>query len=177
MSSPEDQEFHVDLSVSAVDEHKRFLIASIVAGCAILFIVLTMTTSLSAHLLPMSDEYLQVLIPVAADGMEPLGLKSLEHDIKENSATVRGTVENRTDYAISGVVAVLEFQETTTRFPQTVEAPVDPVDLGPKQTGSFTASATLQQKVAGYLLKFKLAPDGPVLPHKDERPTLGITPQ
>jgi hypothetical protein len=51
------------------------------------------------------------------------------------------------------------------------------MELGPKQTGSFTASATLQQKVAGYLLKFKLAPDGPVLPHKDDRPTLSITPQ
>jgi hypothetical protein len=177
MSSPENQEFHVDLSFSAADTHKTYLIASIVAVSAIVFIVLTMTTSLAAHLLPMNDEYLQVLIPVAADGKEALGLKSLEHDINGNSASVRGTVENRTDYAISGVVAVIEFQDTTTRFPQTVEAAVDPVDLGPKQIGSFTASATLQQKVAGYLIRFKLAPDGPFLPHKDDRPTLGITPQ
>ena len=177
MSSPENQEFHVDLSFSAIDTHRRYLIASIVAACGIVFIVLTMTTNLAAHLLPMNDQYLQVLIPVAADGKEPLGLKSLEHDIKDNSATVRGTVENRTDYAISGVVAVIEFQDTTTRFPQTVDAAVDPVDLGAKQTGSFTASVTLPQKVAGYLIKFKLAPDGPFLPHKDDRPTLGITPQ
>src|SRR5262245_18229714 len=104
MSSPEDQEFHVDLSFSAVDTHKRLLIASIVAVSALLSIVLTMATSLSAHVLPMSDEYLQVLIQVAADGMVPLGLKSLEHDIKDNSATVLGTVENRSDYVISGVV-------------------------------------------------------------------------
>src|SRR4051812_28562636 len=134
MSSPDNPEFHVDLSFSAVDTHKRFLIASITAACALLFIVLTMTTSLSAHLLPMNDEYLQVLIPIGADGKEPLGLKSLDHDIKDNMATVRGTVENRTSYAISGVVAVIDFQETTTRFPQTVETPVDPVELGPKQT-------------------------------------------
>jgi len=177
MSSPDDQEFHVDLSFSAVDTHKRFLIASITAVCAVVFIVLTMTTNLASHLLPMSDEYLQVLIPVAADGKEPLGLKSLDHDIKDNTATVRGTVENRTDYPISGVVAVIEFQDTTTRFPMTVEAAVDPVELGPKQTGSFTANATLQQKIAGYLIKFKLANDGPFVPHKDDRPTLGITPQ
>jgi hypothetical protein len=177
MSSPENQDFHVDLSFSAADTHKTYLIASIVAASAIVFIILTMTTSLATHLLPMNDEYLQVLIPVAADGMEPLGLKSLEHDIQGNSGSVRGTVENRTDYAISGVVAVIEFQDTTTRFPQTIEAAVDPVDLGPKQVGSFTASATLEQKVAGYLLKFKLAPDGPFLPHKDDRPTLGITPK
>ena len=177
MSSPDNQEFHVDLSFSAVDTHKRFLIASITAVCATVFIVLTMTTSLASHLLPMNDEYLQVLIPVAGDGKEPLGLKSLDHDIKDNTAAVRGTVENRTDYAISGVLAVIEFQDTTTRFPQTVEAAIDPVELAPKQTGSFTASATLPQKIAGYLIKFKLANDGPFLPHKDDRPTLGITPQ
>src|SRR5262245_7060624 len=121
MSSPENQDFHVDLSFSAVDTHKRYLIASITAGCALIFIILTMTTSLSSHLLPMSDEYLQVLIPAAADGTEPLGLKSLEHEIKDNTGTVRGTVENRTDYPISGVLAVIEFQDTTTRFPMTIE--------------------------------------------------------
>jgi hypothetical protein len=176
MSSPEDQDFHVDISFSAEDTHKKFLISSIVAGAAILFIILTMTTSLSSHLLPMSDDYLQVLIPVAADGQEPLGLTSLEHDIKDNAGTVRGTVQNRTEYPVSGIVAVVDFQDTTSRFGQTLEAPVDPVELGPQQSGSFTANVTLPQKISGYVVKFKFA-DGPVLPHKDDRPTLGITVQ
>ena len=176
MSSPENQEFHVDLSFSAEDTHKRFLIAAITAGTAILFIVLTMTTSLASHLLPMNDEYLQVLVPIAADGKEPLGLKSLEHDIEENSVSVRGTVQNRTDFAVSGIMAVVDMQDTTGRFSQTVEVPLDPPDLAAQQTGSFMASATLQQKVAGYLIKFRLA-NGPFLPHKDDRVTLGITVQ
>jgi hypothetical protein len=176
MSSPDNQDFHVDISFSAEDTYKRFLISAIVAGAAILFIVLTMTTSLASHLLPMNDEYLSVLIPAAADGSEPLGLKSLEHDIKENAATVRGTVQNRTEYPISELIAVIDIQDTTGRFGQTLEAPVDPVQLGPQQTGSFTASVTLPQKVSGYLIKFKLA-DGPLLPHKDDRPTLGISVQ
>ena len=176
MSSPEDQEFRVDLTFSSQDERNTFLIASIVAGAAIVFIILTMTTTLSSHLLPMNDDYLQVLVPVTADGAEPLGLKSLEHQIKENTITVSGTVQNRTDYNVSGIVAVVEMQDTTGRFGQTVEAPVEPVDLASQQTGSFMASATLEQKPAGYLIKFKLV-DGPFIPHKDDRPTLGITPQ
>lgn len=176
MSFPDNSEFHVDLSFSAVDTHKRFLIAAITAGAGILFIVLTMTTSLTSHLLPMNDEYLQVLVPVAADGNEPLGLKSLEHDINENSISVHGTVQNRTDYSVTGIMAVVEMQDTTGRFAQTVEVPLDPPDLAAQQTGSFMASATLQQKVAGYLVKFKLA-NGPFLPHKDDRVILGITVQ
>lgn len=176
MSSPENQEFHVDLSFSAEDTHKTFLIAAITAGVAILFIVLTMTTNLASHLLPMEDEYLQVLVPVAADGAEPLGLKSLEHEIVEKTITVRGTVQNRTDYNVSGIVAVVEMQDTTGRFAQTAEVSVEPVDLGPQQIGSFVASANLQEKPAGYLIKFKLA-DGPFIPHKDDRVTLGITVQ
>ena len=176
MSSPEDQEFHVDLTFSAKDTHKTFLIASITAGVAILFIVLTMITSLASHLLPMNDEYLQVLVPVAADGAEPLGLKSLEHQINDMTITVLGTVQNRTDYNVSGVVAVVEMQDTTGRFAQTVEVPAEPVDLASQQIGSFMASATLEQKPSGYLIKFKLA-DGPFIPHKDDRVTLGITAQ
>ena len=115
-------------------------------------------------------------MPIASDGKEPLGLTSLEHDIKDAAASVHGTVQNRTDYAISGVVAVIDFQDTTSRFGQTVEIPVEPAELGPKQDGTFMANVTLQQKVAGYIIKFRLA-DGPFLPHKDDRPTLGITVQ
>ena len=176
MSSPENQDFHVDLSFSAKDTHKTYLIAGITAGAAILFIVLTMITSLATHLLPMEDEYLQVLVPIAADGAEPLGLKSLEHEINENSIVVRGTVQNRTDFDVEAVMAVIEMQDTTGRFAQTVEIPLDPPDLKAQQAGAFMAGAILQQKPAGYVIKFRLA-DGPFLPHKDERVTLGITVQ
>src|SRR5262245_27648609 len=120
MPTSEDPEFHVDLTLSGQDRGNTLLIASIVAVAAIAFIILTMTTGLSARLLPMSDEYLQVLVPVAADGAEPLGLKSLDHQISGNTITVRGTVQNRTDYTVSGILAVVEMQDTTGRFAQTV---------------------------------------------------------
>ena len=176
MSTPDNQDFHVDLSFSAKDTHKTYLIAGITAGVAILFIVLTMVTSFSTHLLPMEDEYLQVLVPIAADGAEPLGLKSLGHEINENSIVVRGTVQNRADFDVPGIMAVIEMQDTTGRFAQTVEVPLEPPDLAAQQIGSFMAGAILQQKPAGYLIKFRLV-DGPFLPHKDDRVTLGISVQ
>ena len=41
--------------------------------------------------------------------------------------------------------------------------------------GEFTAMATLQEKPAGYLVKFQIA-NGPFVPHKDDRAsTYGIT--
>ena len=174
MSSPENQDFHVDLSFSEKDTHKTYLISAITAGATILFIILTMTTSLATHLLPMEEEYLQVMIPLAADGAEPLGLKSLDHQIVENNITVSGSVQNRTDYLMSRVMAVVILQETTGRFPQTIEIPLDPPDLNPQATGAFMVSSTMQQMPAGYVGKFKIA-DGPFLPHKDDRVTLGIT--
>jgi hypothetical protein len=88
---------------------------------------------------------------------------------------VHGTIANRTDYNVVNVIAVVEMQDTTGRFPQTLEVPVEPADLPPQASGNFMASATLQEKVAGYVIKFRLA-DGPFLPHKDDRAaTFGIT--
>src|SRR5262249_14860484 len=146
---------------------------------AIIFIVATMTTSVAAKLLPMSDQYLQVMIPVAPDGGEPLSLTSLTHDIQDKTISVSGSVMNRTDQMMSGVVAVVDLQDTTGRFPQMQEIPLMPVDLPPKGEAMFMAMATLQEKPGGYIVKFRFA-DGPFIPHKDERgfaPQISITPQ
>jgi hypothetical protein len=172
---PENDDFHIDLRFSGQDKHTTYLVASIAAVVGIAFIVLTMTTGVAAWLLPMEDQYLQVLVPVAADGAEPLSLKALEHEINDKRIAVHGTVANRTDYNISNVIAVVEMQDTTGRFSQTLEVPVEPIDLPPQASGNFMASATLQEKPAGYVIKFRLA-DGPFLPHKDDRAaTFGVT--
>ena len=171
----ENDDFHVDLTFSGEDRHHRRLIASIVASVSILFIVATMTTNLAIHILPMDDRYMQILVPLAPDGSEPLSLKTLDHQISGNTISVRGTIVNRTEYPVSDIVAVVEMQDTTGRFPQTVEIPIQPRELPPQLPGEFMTTATLQEKPAGYLVKFRLA-DGPFVPHKDERAaTLGVT--
>jgi hypothetical protein len=173
--NPENEDFHVDLSFSGRDKNYVRPAGLIIAALAIVFIVLTMTTDLASRILPMSDEYLLALIPVAPDGAEPLSLKSLEQEIMDKTINIRGTMANRTDYTISNILAVFDLQETTGRFPQTVEVPVEPVELAPQAVGGFQARATLQEKPAGYLVKFRLA-DGPFVPHKDDRAsTFGIT--
>ena len=175
MSKHENDDFHVDLTFSGEDRRQTRLIAAVIATVAIIFIVATMTTNLATHLLPMDESYMQILVPVAPDGAEPLALKTLEHQITGNTISVRGTIVNRTEYAVSDIVAVVEMQDTTGRFPQTVEIPIQPRELPPQVDGEFMTTATLQQKPAGYLVKFRLA-DGPFVPHKDERAaTFGVT--
>src|SRR5207244_10310554 len=116
-------------------------------------------------------------IPLAPDGSEGLGLTSIQHEIIEKTISVSGAVMNRADKPISNILAVVQMQDTTGRFPQTVEVPVMPVDLPPQATGTFMAMATLQEKPGGYIVKFRFA-DGPPIPHKDDRssaPAITIT--
>ena len=175
VSTPDNDDFHIDLPFT---DRERTWVRPVAIGVAIvgvIFIIATMTTNLAAYLLPMSDEYMQILIPVAADGGEALALKKLDQEIMDKTMTVRGTVENRTDYPLSMVLAVVNMQDTTSRFPQIVEVPVQPAELPPHGMGEFTAMATLQEKPAGYLVKFQIA-NGPFVPHKDDRAsTYGIT--
>ena len=149
-----------------------------VAIAGVLFIFATMTTNVAATLLPMSDDYLQAMIPPATDGAEPLGLTMLSHDIKEKTISVTGTITNRTKEKMSNILAVVQMQDTTGRFPQTAEVPVMPADLAPQGTATFATMATLQEKPGGYIVKFRFA-DGPFIPHKDERgaaPTITAEP-
>ena len=125
----------------------------------------------------MTDDYLQAMIPTAPDGAEPLGLTSLMHEITDKTISVSGSVMNRTDQPMLSVIAVLQMQDTTGRFPQIFEVPVMPSDLPPQASATFMAMATLQEKPGGYVLKFRFA-DGPFIPHKDDRgPAITITPQ
>ena len=177
MSTPEKNDFHIDLTFTGREANYARPVAIGVAIAGIIFILATMTTSVAAKLLPMSDDYLRVMIPAAPDGAEPLGLTSLSHEINEKTITVNGSVMNRTDQTMSALIAVVEMQDTTGRFPQTQEIPIMPVDLPPNGTGTFMAMATLQEKPGGYIIKFRFA-DGPYIPHKDERgPAITITPQ
>src|SRR2546422_6675350 len=99
-------DFKIDLTYSGQDKDYLRPIAIGIAIAGIIFIIATMTTSVAAKLLPMNDEYMQVLVPVAADGAEPLSLKLLEQEVNDKTMTVHGTVENRTDYTVSSMVAV-----------------------------------------------------------------------
>ena len=173
----QNDDLHLDLTFTSQEKSYARPVGIGVAGVLILFIILTMTTSVASSVLPMRDEYLLVMIPPAPDGAEPLALKSLKYDADDQTISVSGSIMNRATRPMSNVLAVVEMQDTTGRFPQTIQVPVQPQDLSPQAEATFLAMATLQGKPGAFVVKFRFA-DGPFIPHRDERtPEITITPQ
>jgi hypothetical protein len=167
VSTPDRNEYRVDMTFTGRRVKLARPIGIGVAIVGILFIFATMTTNVAAHLLPMGDEYLAAMIPAAPDGSEPLSLTLLCHEINDKTISVTGAIKNRTNEPMSNVLAVVKMVDTTGRFPQTVEVPLMPAPLQPQTESNFMTMATLQEKPAGYTVNFRFA-DGPFIPHKDE---------
>ncbi len=167
VSTPEKNDFHLDTTFTDSKSKLVVPIAIAVAALGIIGIFATMTTDVAGHLLPMSDEYLQVLVPQASDGKEPLALKTLENSTMDKTLTVTGTVENRTEFPVSGIVAVLDAIDVG-YAKQKIEVPLDPPEIPSKGAASFTASVTFPGQPAQFSLTFRIA-DGPVVAHHDDR--------
>jgi hypothetical protein len=144
------------------------ILAGVVIGLAVLAIGVFSFTDLSSALLPMDDAYLTVLIPSTEDGSPPFVLDELSHDLSGNSLSVSGRVTNNSLRELENVLAVVRVEETTGRFPATLEVPVDPSPLPAGETGQFATSVTLPQQPDEYSVRFKLQ-DGPFVPHLDNR--------
>jgi hypothetical protein len=124
----------------------------------------------------MDERYLLALVPMAPDGSEPLSLRTLDHQIMENTLAVSGSVANRTDFVIARLEAQIEVQDRFGFTVATVSIPLEPPELPPQGTATFQNTVTVNDPLSGYALKFKLK-DGPFVPHKDERAaTYGVVP-
>jgi hypothetical protein len=165
--SPDNDDLHLDLRFT--DRPNKLIQPLAIAGAAIgiILILATMTTSLAEKLLPMSDEYLQVLVPRASDGKEPLALKTLDHVITDNNLVVTGSFANRTDFPLTGLIVRL-LAYAVNGASQTVDVPVEPSEVPPGGTATFQITLTLPDKPGRYSLEFRV-PDGPVVPHMDDR--------
>lgn len=141
---------------------------AIVAGISLFAIALFSFTNLSEAVLPMEDRYLDVLIPPTAEGVRPLALDEISNVLEENLISVSGRVTNTSLEPLENVVAVITARETTGRFPETIEVPVQPARLEPGESGDFSMSVTLRQRPDSYTVRFKLE-NGPFLPHSDAR--------
>src|SRR5437764_13918310 len=129
MVSSQADDLRLDLTFTGSERSYSRPVAFGVAAGLIILIILTMTTTVASKILPMSDEYLLVMIPPAPDGAEPLALKSLMHEVNEKTISVSGSIMNRTAQPMQNILAVVEMQDTTGRFPQTLEVPVQPEQL------------------------------------------------
>lgn len=142
--------------------------AAIFAGLGILGIIVFSFTDLSRRILPMEDRYLNVLIPHSAEGTKPFALVELQDEMEGNRISVSGRMRNDSLQTVENVVAVITARETTGRFPETVEVPVQPAVLEPDHEGTFSVSVTLRQRPDNYSIRFRLE-NGPFVPHSDER--------
>ncbi len=144
------------------------IIAGTFIGLVIVGIVLFSVTDLSSLILPMEDRYLDVLVPPTEDGSEPFVLDQLEQQLEGNTLSVDGLMTNMSSEDVENVIAVIRAEETTGRFPATLEILVIPSILAPEESGSFSMTVTLREKPNSYSIRFKLE-NGPFVPHRDER--------
>ena len=152
-------------------------IAAAVAVLVIAGIVAVMTTDIAARLLPMDPQYVGVLVPTTPDGSPPLSLQTLTQKLDSKTLTVAGSVINRTEATINGLLAVILIKDKYTLPADTIEVPVEPAELPAKAKGTFHTTIMVGEKgVGGYDIQFKLPDDGPLVPHKDDHP-LELTPE
>ena len=144
------------------------MLAGVVAGVAILAIGVFSLTDLSSVVLPMDEAYLEVLVPRTEDGTYPFILEELSHELSGNTVSITGRVQNNSLEDLENVLAVVRVEETTGRFPATLEIPVDPSPLPAGESGRFETAVTLPQLPDEYSVRFKLE-DGPFVPHVDNR--------
>ena len=117
----------------------------------------------------MNDYYLNVVRPTAQDGSPyAFVLNELSHELEGRTVTVSGRMINDSTETLEDVLAVISIEETTGRFPATLEIPVDPSPLEPGESGIFSMSVTLRQAPIRYKVQFKLE-HGPFVLHRDER--------
>src|SRR5262245_11318399 len=141
-----------------------------ILGAAVVVLLFMYVTGIGRDRLPYSELF-AVHAPTAADGSEALSLQTLNTMSDDKMVSIDGTVMNRTDAPISGLLAVIAVTDKFTLPVQSVNVPVDPVDLGPKATGMFHTTVPLGENgLGGYTINFRLPDDGPFVPHKDERP-------
>jgi hypothetical protein len=146
-------------------------IAVAFAVLAIAGIVFVTATDIAARLLPMDVQYLAVLVPTVADGSPPLSLQTLTQKSDDKTLTVDGTVMNRTESTITGLLAVIQVKDKFTLPGPSIEVAVEPAELASKATATFHAAITLGENgLSGYDIQFKLPDDGPFVPHKDDHP-------
>ncbi len=137
-----------------------------------------LVTGIGRDRLPYTDYFFAVRAPEAADGSEALSLQSLTYMEIDKTVSITGTVMNRTESPISGLLAVIAVTDKFTLPVQTVNVPVEPAELAPKAMGTFRTTVTLGENgFGGYTLQFRLPDDGPFVPHKDERPPEPLSPQ
>jgi hypothetical protein len=146
-----------------------WVISGIVIAVLGLWLIIAATfTDWPRRLLPYTDELAQLLVPAPQPGQEPLDLIELTHNFTEAQITVEGKVRNRTKQPLRDIIAIVSLGYLHLANPLAKTVPVEPSTLAPEGEGHFKLDCTLEGKLTGYSLSFKLA-NGAILRHSDQR--------
>jgi hypothetical protein len=140
-------------------------------GAVVVVVLFMIVTGIGRDRLPYSDYFFAVRAPEAADGSEALSLMEAKFMEDGKTVVITGSVGNRTEKPISGLIAVIAVTDKYTLPVQTVNVPIDPAELAPKAMGMFQTTVPLAEHgFGGFTIQFRLPEPGPFVPHKDERP-------
>lgn len=179
---PSDQENPLPLLDLETGPSQRIIwvISGIVIAVLGLWLMIAATfTDWPRRLVPYTDELAQLLVPTPQPGQEPLDLIELTHNLTDTQITVDGKVRNRTKQPLRDIVAIVSLGYLHLANPVAVTVPVEPSTLAPEGEGHFKLDCTMEGKLTGYSLSFKLA-NGAILRHSDQRnssPSLDIPPR
>ena len=140
-------------------------------GVAVAVVLFMIVTGIGRDRLPFSDYFFAIRAPEAADGSEGLSLMEAKFMEDGKMVMITGSVGNRTEKPISGLLAVIDVMDKYTLPVQSVNVPIEPAVLAPKATGTFQTTVPLAEHgFGGFSVRFRLPEPGPFVPHKDERP-------
>ena len=118
--------------------------------------------------LPYSMDTAQVLVPEAPDGQEPIELLDLTNTISENRINIQGKIRNRTHQPIEDLMATITLSFVSTVNTVVKDVPLVPTKIEPGFEALFQFGQPINDKPAGFSVKFKLA-NGGIVRHKDSR--------
>ena len=141
-------------------------------GLAVVIVLFMIVTGIGRDRLPYSDYFFAVRAPEAPDGTQALSLMEAKFMEDGKMVMINGSISNRTEKSISGLVAVIDVTDKYTLPVQTVNVPIDPPELAPKAMGTFQTTVPLgEHGFGGFSIRFRLPEPGPFVPHLDERPS------
>jgi hypothetical protein len=148
-----------------------------ILGVGVAVVLFMIVTGIGRDRLPYSDFFFAIRAPETADGSTALSLLTADYKESEKTVLISGTVKNRTEKPIKGLLAVLAVTDRFTLPVQTVSVPIEPAELAPQAVGTFQTTVTLgEHGFGGYALDFRLTDKGPFVPHEDERPQVPTLP-
>ncbi|PYV45246.1 MAG: hypothetical protein DMG06_03200 [Acidobacteria bacterium] len=118
--------------------------------------------------LPYSMDTAQVLVPEAPDGQEPIELLDLTNTISENRINIQGKIRNRTNQPIEDLLATVTVSFVSTVNTVAKDVALVPNKIEPGFEALFQCEQPIEDKPAGFTVKFKLA-NGGIVRHKDSR--------